>query len=54
MITVVPVETKKQQREFVKFPLKLYPWFPKTYIYADNSFQNQDLKMYLKKLFILL
>ena len=25
MIQVVPVETKKQQREFVKFPLKLYP-----------------------------
>ena len=25
MIQVVPVETKKQQREFLKFPLKLYP-----------------------------
>lgn len=25
MIQVVPVESKKQQREFVKFPLKLYP-----------------------------
>lgn len=29
----------------ILFPLKLYPWFPKTYIYADNSFQNQDLKV---------
>ena len=45
MIQVVPVETKKQQREFVKFPLKLYP---KDSYYVPSLY-GDELKIFTDK-----
>ena len=45
MIQVVPVETKKQQREFVKFPLKLYP---KKSLYVPALY-GDELKIFTDK-----
>ena len=45
MIQVVPVETKKQQREFVKFPLKLYP---KKSLYVPSLY-GDELKIFTDK-----
>ncbi len=45
MIKVVPVETKKQQREFVNFPLKLYP---KKSLYVPALY-GDELKIFTDK-----
>ena len=45
MIQIVPVVTKKQQREFVKFPLKLYP---KDSLYVPALY-GDELKIFTKK-----